>query len=120
MVHENSNISAKNRLPLSAVFINIYLFVMFTVFPLYVAMYFDGKLPFLHMDNGFVGIRHQKYYFFLVMTAIAAIAEVLLLLTQANSVFYAARCQRFCRRTESLRFSEKPPSAATLRGETTA
>ena len=111
MVHENSNISAKNRLPLSAVFINIYLFVMFTVFPLYVAMYFDGKLPFLHMDNGFVGIRHQKYYFFLVMTAIAAIAEVLLLLT---------RCQRFCRRTESLRFSEKPPSAATLRGETTA
>ena len=85
MVHENSNISAKNRLPLSAVFINIYLFVMFTVFPLYVAMYFDGKLPFLHMDNGFVGIRHQKYYFFLVMTAIAAIAEVLLLLTQANS-----------------------------------
>ncbi len=85
MVHENTNISAKNRLPLSAVFINIYLFVMFTVFPLYVAMYFDGKLPFLHMDNGFVGIRHQKYYFFLVMTAIAAIAEVLLLLTQANS-----------------------------------
>ena len=85
MVHENSNISTKSRLPLSAVFINIYLFVMFTVFPLYVAMYFDGKLPFLHMDNGFVGIRHQKYYFFLVMTAIAAIAEVLLLLTQANS-----------------------------------
>lgn len=67
-------------------FISIYLFVMFTVFPLYVSIYTDGNFPFIHMDEGFVGIRHQKYYFFLVMTAAAAVAEIMVILTgQMNS-----------------------------------
>ena len=52
-------------LPNAGTFINIYLFIMFTVFPLFVSMYTDGKFPFIHLDEGFVGIRHQKYYFFL-------------------------------------------------------
>lgn len=76
----------KNKIPPGSQFINIYLFVMFTVFPLYVSLYTDGNFPFVHMDEGFVGIRHQKYYFFLVMTAIAAIAEIMVILTgQMNS-----------------------------------
>lgn len=78
--------TTKKPVSLRSTFINIYLFVMFTVFPLYVSVYTDGKFPFIHMDDGFIGIRHQKYYFFLAMTAIAAIAEILLLLTgQMNS-----------------------------------
>ena len=68
-------------LPNAGTFINIYLFIMFTVFPLFVSMYTDGKFPFIHLDEGFVGIRHQKYYFFLAATAIAVIAEIFLLIT---------------------------------------
>ena len=68
-------------LPNAGTFINIYLFIMFTVFPLFVSMYTDGKFPFIHLDEGFVGIRHQKYYFFLAATAIAVIAEIFLLIS---------------------------------------
>lgn len=68
------------NLPTPAVFINIYLFIMFTLFPLFVTVYADDKFPFIHFDDGFIGIRHQKYYFFLAATAIAVIAEFFLLI----------------------------------------
>ena len=68
------------NLPTPAVFINIYLFIMFTLFPLFVTVYADDKFPFIHLDDGFIGIRHQKYYFFLAATAIAVIAEFFLLI----------------------------------------
>ena len=71
----------KIRLPNAGTFINIYLFIMFTVFPLFVSVYTDGQFPFIHLDDGFVGIRHQKYYFFLAATAIAVIAEIFLLIS---------------------------------------
>ena len=67
--------------PLGSKFINLYLFIMFTLFPLFVATYTNGGFPFIHLDDGFIGIRHQKYYLFVVMTAVAAIAEILLLAT---------------------------------------
>ncbi len=40
--------------------------------------------PFIHFDDGFVGIRHQKYYFFVAIAAMALIAELLLLLTRIS------------------------------------
>lgn len=76
-----ANSKEKPRFPLAARFVNLYLFVMFTLFPLFVTLKTDGNFPFIHLDEGYIGIRHQKYYFFLVATAIAAIAQILLLAT---------------------------------------
>ena len=82
--HDNQDIQSKpaqtKKLPSPASFINIYLFIMFTFFPLFVTVYTDGQFPFIHLDDGFIGIRHQKYYFFMAATAIAVIAEFFLLI----------------------------------------
>ncbi len=56
--------------------VTVFLLMMFAAFPLFVSLYIDGQFPFIHFDDGFVGIRHQKYYFFVVMAALALIAEV--------------------------------------------
>lgn len=64
---------------------NWFLVAAFTVFPLWVNLTLNGSFPFLHFDDGFVGIRHQKYYFFLAIAALAVIAEIMLLVTKASS-----------------------------------
>lgn len=73
------------RQPNAGTFINIYLFVMFTLFPLFVTIYTDGNFPFIHFEDGFIGIRHQKYYFFLIATAIAVIVEFFWLILMDKS-----------------------------------
>ena len=61
-----------------------FLLLMFAAFPLFVSLYINGQFPFIHFDDGFVGIRHQKYYFFVAIAAMALIAELLLLLTRIS------------------------------------
>lgn len=73
--------SEKPKYTMSNMIINYFLLVMFAVFPLFVNITVDGNFPFLHFDDGFSGIRHQKYYFFLTMTAITAVSEILLFFT---------------------------------------
>ena len=64
--------------------VTVFLLMMFAAFPLFVSLYIDGQFPFIHFDDGFVGIRHQKYYFFVVMAALALIAELMLMLTNSS------------------------------------
>ena len=64
--------------------VTAFLLLMFAVFPLFVSLYINGQFPFIHFDDGFVGIRHQKYYFFVAIAAMALIAELLLLLTRIS------------------------------------
>lgn len=61
---------------------NYFVLVMFVLFPLFVNLTFDGSFPFLHFDRGYYGIRHQKYYLFLILAAVTVIGEVCLLLTE--------------------------------------
>lgn len=73
------------RYTLTNAIANLYLTVMFTLFPLFVNFTFDLAFPFLHFDKGYYSIRHQKYFFFLVLTAAALIAELLLLATRSTA-----------------------------------
>lgn len=73
------------RYTLINVICNYYLVVVFTVFPLFVNLTFTESFPFISFRNGFALIRHQKYYFFLVITALAVIAEVMLLITKSSN-----------------------------------
>ena len=73
------------RYSLNNAIINYFLIVMFVVFPLFINFTFDGSFPFVHFERGYYGIRHQKYYLFLTMAAITAIAEILLLITEGFS-----------------------------------
>jgi len=72
------------RYTLTNTFVNLYLLVMFAVFPLFVNLTFDMGFPFIHFDRGYYSIRHQKYYFFMVASAAAVIAELLLVLTRST------------------------------------
>lgn len=74
----------QERYTLTNVICNYYLVIVFTVFPLFVNTTFTDSFPFISFRNGFSSIRHQKYYFFLVITAIAVIAEVMLLVTKSS------------------------------------
>ena len=67
---------------LSNAIVNYFLLVMFAIFPLFVNITLNGSFPFLHFEDGFGGIRHQKYYFFVTMAALAVIAEILLIFTE--------------------------------------
>ena len=70
---------------LSNAVVNFFLLAMFAVFPLFVTISFDGNFPFMHFDNGFFGIRHQKFYFFVTMSAVALIVEVMLIITNISA-----------------------------------
>jgi len=74
----------RERYPLTNTVANTFLLVAFTVFPLFVNLSFSGRFPFF-FEDGYVAIRHQKYYFFLVITAIALIAEIMLLVTRTSA-----------------------------------
>lgn len=73
---------AERRFTLHNAMANYFILVMFVLFPLFVNLTFDGSFPFLHFDRGYYGIRHQKYYLFLIMAAITVISEILLLFTE--------------------------------------
>lgn len=72
------------RYTLTNIFVNLFLLVMFAVFPLFVNLTFDAGFPFIHFDRGYYAIRHQKYYFLMVLSAAAVIAEVMLVLTRSS------------------------------------
>lgn len=73
------------RYTLKNVIANVYLTVMFTVFPLFVNLSFNTTFPFISFERGYISIRHQKYYFFLIITAVAIIAELMLVMTKSTS-----------------------------------
>lgn len=72
----------ERRFTLHNAMANYFILVMFVLFPLFVNLTFDGSFPFLHFDRGYYGIRHQKYYLFLIMAAVTVIGEVLLYFTE--------------------------------------
>ena len=72
------------RYTLTNTFVNLFLLVIFAVFPLFVNLTFDTGFPFIHFDRGYFAIRHQKFYFLMVASAAAVIAEVLLVLTRST------------------------------------
>ena len=88
---KSKNKKPKNTKPISErytlkhIIANIYLTVMFTVFPLFVNLSFNTTFPFISFERGYVSIRHQKYFFFLIITAAAVIAEFLVLLTKSTT-----------------------------------
>lgn len=63
---------------------NIFLLAAFTVFPLIVNLSFSEQFPFF-FEEGFVAIRHQKYYFFMAIASLAVIAEIMLLVTYSSA-----------------------------------
>lgn len=73
------------RYTLTNIICNYYLVIVFTLFPLYVNTTFTDTFPFISFAHGFSSIRHQKYYFFLVITALAVIAEIMLLITKSSN-----------------------------------
>ena len=75
----------KRQVSLAGTVVNLYLLLMFTVFPLFVQVFANAKPPFLHFDNGFYGIRHEKLYFFCAISAVAVIAEIMVLLINLGS-----------------------------------
>lgn len=64
--------------------VNIFLYLMFTVFPLFVGIYVDIQFPFIHFDNGFFNIRHEKFYFFVVMALFLIVTEIMILITKSS------------------------------------
>ena len=64
---------------------NTFLLVMFTVFPLFVTLAWQDSFPFISLADGYREIRHQKYYFFLIVSALTVIAEIMLLLTETGA-----------------------------------
>ncbi len=64
--------------------VNYFLLLMFSLFPLYLAIFADGNFPFIHFDNAFGSIRHDKYYLFLILTGILLVVEVMLFVTYSE------------------------------------
>ena len=83
-VSKKKNSSPSQGFSLCNVMVNYFILVMFVIFPLFVNLTFDGSFPFLHFDRGYYGIRHQKYYLFMIMGAITVIGEILLLFTEGS------------------------------------
>lgn len=61
---------------------NYFVLLIFILLPLFVNITVNGSFPFLHFENGYYGIRHQKYYLFIALAAFAAVGEVLVLFTE--------------------------------------
>lgn len=72
------------RYTLTHIVANLFLAVMFTLFPLFVNLSFNATFPFIHFEQGYISIRHVKYYFFLFAAALALIVEILLLITRSD------------------------------------
>ena len=64
--------------------LNVFLFFMFAVFPLFVGIYANGQFPFIHFDDGFFNIRHDKFYFFVTMALLAVVGEIMIIVTKSS------------------------------------
>lgn len=82
--HTKTIQSAQVRYTLRNALVNYYLVLMFSVFPLFVNFYIDGSFPFIHFDDAYFTIRHDKYYIFIILTGLALIALLLLVLTYSD------------------------------------
>ena len=80
---KQSQTNALSDTPLNMV-VSVFLLLMFAVFPLFVGIYADGQFPFIHFDDGFFNIRHDKYYFFVTMALIAVVAEIMVIVTKGS------------------------------------
>lgn len=60
-----------------------FLLSMFVLFPLMVNVAATTEFPFFTLADGYVSIRHIKFYFFAAAVVIAVVAEVLLLVTHS-------------------------------------
>ena len=70
-----------DRLTLGNIVVLVFLAVMFGLFPLAVNVTAISDFPFFSLADGFVAIRHIKYYFFITVIALALFAELALLVT---------------------------------------
>ena len=74
----------EERYSLKNTLANAYLFVMFTLFPLFVNLTVGSSFPYISFAYGYTAIRHQKYFLFMAMTAAVLISEIMLLLTKTS------------------------------------
>lgn len=66
--HKNPPAKPKEKYSVQQALTNYYLLVMFTLFPLF-------------FTDAYFNIRHDKYYFFIILTGILVIAEFLIIMT---------------------------------------
>ena len=66
--HKNLPAKPKEKYSVQQALTNYYLLVMFTLFPLF-------------FTDAYFNIRHDKYYFFIILTGILVIAEFLIIMT---------------------------------------
>ena len=104
--HPKKSIPQPNeRYTLKNTLANTYLFVMFTLFPLFINLTVEKSFPFITFANGYRAIRHQKYYFFMIITAAALIVQIMLLLTKTAAERKAANPEKR-RLTNLLSFTD--------------
>ena len=105
---------SKQRYTTMNALVTAFLLLMSAVFPLFVSLYIDGQFPFIHFDDGFVSIRHQKYYFFVAIAALGLIAELLLLLTRVSGEKKEPDGSRQAALLKSLSFTDWAAAALAL------
>ena len=66
--HKNPPAKPKEKYSVQQALTNYYLLIMFTLFPLF-------------FTDAYFNIRHDKYYFFIILTGILVIAEFLIIMT---------------------------------------
>lgn len=66
--HKNPPAKRKEKYSVQQALTNYYLLIMFTLFPLF-------------FTDAYFNIRHDKYYFFIILTGILVIAEFLIIMT---------------------------------------
>ena len=66
--HKNPPAKRKEKYSVKQALTNYYLLIMFTLFPLF-------------FTDAYFNIRHDKYYFFIILTGILVIAEFLIIMT---------------------------------------
>ena len=66
--HKNPAAKPKEKYSVQQALTNYYLLVMFTLFPLF-------------FTDAYFNVRHDKYYFFIILTGILVIAEFLIIMT---------------------------------------
>lgn len=81
---QNNNKSRIKRLDFQHKFTRIYLFIMFTIFPLVTRINLDKEFPFFNFSRGYYSIRHEKYYFFLAISGLAVFLVAALFILYEN------------------------------------
>lgn len=66
--HKNPPAKPKEKYSVKQALTNYYLLIMFTLFPLF-------------FTDAYFNIRHDKYYFFIILTGILVVAEFLIIMT---------------------------------------